>query len=99
MPMDEALVQCAIDISGRGHSECALDLPTRILGDFTTELVPEFFRAFATNAGWTVHIRQIAGSNTHHIIEAAFKAFARAASEAVRLNPRVVGIPSTKGVL
>ena len=99
MPMDEALVQCSIDISGRGHCVCELDLPAPLLGHFTTELTPEFFRAFAVNAGWTVHIRQISGTNTHHIVEAAFKAFARAAAQAVALNPRVTGIPSTKGVL
>lgn len=99
VPMDEALVFCAIDISGRGHSVCELTLPTPKLGDFTTELVPEFFRAVAMNAGWTIHLHQMAGSNTHHIIEAAFKAFGRAAMQAVEINPRVQGVPSTKGIL
>ena len=99
VPMDEALVLCAIDISGRGHSVCELTLPTPKLGDFTTELVPEFFRAVAANAGWTVHLHQTAGTNTHHIIEAAFKAFGRAACQAVAYNPRVQGVPSTKGIL
>ena len=99
VPMDEALVFCAIDVSGRGHLECDLTFSAPVVGGFTSELTPEFFRAVATNAGWTVHIRQLAGSNTHHIIEAAFKAFGRAASQAVELNPRVKGIPSTKGVL
>jgi len=99
VPMDEALVFCAIDISGRGHSVCELTLPTPKLGDFTTELVPEFFRAVAANAGWTIHLHQMAGTNTHHIIEAAFKAFGRAASQAVAYNPRVQGVPSTKGIL
>lgn len=99
VPMDEALVLCAIDISGRGFLACDLTLPTPMLGGFTTELVPEFFRAVAMNAGWTVHIRQIAGTNTHHIVEAAFKAFGRALAQAVAKDPRVVGIPSTKGVL
>ena len=79
--MDEALVFCAIDISGRGFLACDLTLLTPKLGDFTTELVPEFFRAVAVNAGWTVHLRQMAGTNTHHIIESAFKAFGRAMSQ------------------
>ena len=99
VPMDEALVFCAIDISGRGYLACDLELPTPMLGDFTTELVPEFFRAVAVNAGWTVHIKQWAGANTHHIIESAFKAFGRATAQAVALDARVKGIPSTKGVL
>jgi len=99
VPMDEALVFCAIDISGRGFLAIDLETPTPRLGDFTTELVPEFFRAVAVNAGWTVHLKQIAGTNTHHIIEAAFKAFGRAMAQAIAVNPRVVGIPSTKGML
>lgn len=99
VPMDEALVFCAIDISGRGYLACDLTLSTPKLGDFTTEMVPEFFRAVAVNAGWTVHLRQMAGTNTHHIIEAAFKAFGRAAAQAVTQDPRIKGIPSTKGVL
>lgn len=99
VPMDEALVFCAIDISGRGFLACDLTFPTPKLGDFTTEMVPEFFRAVAANAGWTVHLRQMAGSNTHHIAESAFKAFGRAAAQAVAHDPRVKGIPSTKGVL
>jgi imidazoleglycerol-phosphate dehydratase len=99
VPMDEALVFCAIDISGRGFLAYDLKTPTPKLGDFTTELVPEFFRAVAVNAGWTVHISQWAGTNTHHIVEAAFKAFGRAAAQAVARDPRVTGIPSTKGIL
>ena len=99
VPMDEALVFCALDISGRGYLAYDLICPTPILGDFTTELVPEFFRAVAVNAGWTVHLRQMAGTNTHHIIESAFKAFGRALAEAVSHSPRVQGVPSTKGVL
>lgn len=99
VPMDEALVFCAIDISGRGFLASNLTYPTPKLGDFTTEMVPEFFRAVAVNAGWTVHLHQYAGSNTHHIIESAFKAFGRAAAQAVAKDPRVQGIPSTKGVL
>lgn len=99
VPMDEALVACYIDISGRGYLAYDLVLPTPKLGDYTTELTPEFFRAVAANAGWTIHLRQLAGVNAHHIAESAFKAFARAAAEAVRIDPRVVGIPSTKGTL
>jgi len=99
VPMDEALVFCAIDISGRGFLACDLEFPTPKLGDYTTEMTPEFFRAVAVNAGWTVHLRQLAGTNTHHIVESAFKAFGRAAAQAVEFNSRVVGIPSTKGVL
>jgi imidazoleglycerol-phosphate dehydratase len=99
VPMDEALVFCAIDISGRGFLACDLTFPTPKLGDFTTEMVPEFFRAVAVNAGWTVHLRQMAGTNAHHIAESAFKAFGRAAAQAVAHDPRVRGIPSTKGVL
>ena len=99
VPMDEALVYCAIDISGRGFLACDLTYPTPKLGDFTTELVPEFFRAVAVNAGWTVHLRQLAGTNTHHIIESAFKAFGRAAAQAVARDLRVQGVPSTKGIL
>ena len=99
VPMDEALVYCSIDISGRGFLACDLNYTTPKLGDFTTELVPEFFRAVAVNAGWTVHLKQWDGSNAHHIIESAFKAFGRAASQAVLRDPRVKGIPSTKGAL
>jgi imidazoleglycerol-phosphate dehydratase len=99
VPMDEALVFCAIDISGRGFLAYDLETPTPRLGDFTTELVPEFFRAVAVNAGWTVHLKQWAGTNTHHIVESAFKAFGRATEQALRQDPRVKGIPSTKGTL
>lgn len=99
MPMDEALVLCAIDISGRGYLACSLNTATPKLGDYTSELTPEFFRAVAANSGLTIHIQQMAGNNTHHIIEATFKAFARALAEAVSLDPRVTDIPSTKGTL
>ena len=99
VPMDEALVFCAIDISGRGFLACDLTLTAPKLGDYTTELTTEFFRAVAVNAGWTVHLRQMAGANTHHIIESAFKAFGRALAQAVAHDSRVQGIPSTKGVL
>ena len=99
VPMDEALVACDLDISGRGFLAIDLLYPTPKLGDYTTEMTPEFFRAVSVNAGWTVHLRQLAGTNTHHLVEAAFKAFGRAAAQAVSHNPRVTGIPSTKGVL
>ena len=99
VPMDEALVACDLDISGRGFLAYDLNCTVPKLGDYTTELTLEFFRAVAVNAGWTVHLRQVAGQNTHHIIESAFKAFARATAQAVRVDPRVTGVPSTKGVL
>jgi len=99
LPMDEALVLCALDISGRGMSVCELEYPVEKIGAFSTEMVPEFFRAVAHNAGITLHIRQMAGTNGHHIVEAAFKAFGRALAEAINKSERVTGIPSTKGVL
>lgn len=99
VPMDEALVLCAIDISGRGFLASDLQLPTPRLGDYTTELTPEFFRALAMNAGWTIHLKQMSGVNTHHIIEAAFKAFGRAMAAAVEQDSRVKSVPSTKGTL
>jgi imidazoleglycerol-phosphate dehydratase len=99
VPMDEALAGCALDISGRGMSVCSLAVPVEKIGDFATEMVPEFFRAVAHNAGITLHINRMAGSNGHHIIEAAFKAFGRALAEAITISDRVVGVPSTKGVI
>ena len=99
VPMDEALVQCALDISGRGQLHYAVDVPIEVVGSFDTTLAKEFMVAFATNAGMTAHLRGLAGENAHHIIEAAFKALARALREAVALDPRVGGVPSTKGAL
>jgi imidazoleglycerol-phosphate dehydratase len=99
VPMDEALVQAAVDISGRGQLHYAVDLPIEIIGTFDTTLAKEFLVALATNAGVTLHVRSLAGENSHHIIEAAFKAVARALREAVALDARVVGVPSTKGSL
>lgn len=99
VPMDEALVLCALDFSGRGGAYIDLPIPTERVGTFDTQLVKEFFVAFATNAGITLHVRLIAGENSHHIIEAAFKALARALMQALRHDERVVGIPSTKGSL
>ena len=100
LPMDEALVQSVIDCSGRGFLSFDLEIPTEKVGDFDTELVEEFFIAFARNSGMTIHIRKISGKNSHHIIEGAFKAFARALKEAVDVDPDFSDdIPSTKGVL
>ena len=99
VPMDEALGACAIDISGRGLCVCKLNAPAEKIGDFSTEMAPEFFRAVAHNAGITLHVTQIHGSNSHHIIEGAFKAFGRALHQAVARSERIQGIPSTKGVL
>jgi imidazoleglycerol-phosphate dehydratase len=99
VPMDEALVMAAVDLGGRPHLSYELEARRRRIGDFETELVEEFFRAVVNAAGMNLHLRQLAGRNTHHIIEAAFKAFARALREAVEADPRSRGIPSTKGTL
>ena len=99
VPMDEALVGCALDWSGRGMLVHDFVFPSPKIGTFDTELVPEFFRAIAANAGLTLHFEQRRGTNAHHIAEAAFKAFGRAFDSAKRLDSRVVGVPSTKGVL
>ena len=99
VPMDEALVLAAVDLSGRGQLHWAVDLPIEIIGSFDTTLAKEFLIALATNAGLTLHVRSLSGDNAHHIIEAVFKAVARALAEAVSLDPRVSGVPSTKGRL
>lgn len=100
LPMDEALIMTAVDISGRGHLSYGLEIPTARVGDFDTELVQEFFISLTRRAGITLHIRQLAGFNTHHIIEGAFKSVARSLGIAVKLNPELADrIPSTKGVL
>ena len=99
VPMDEALVLCALDFSGRGHLEYDLDMSAPKIGTFDTELVPEFFRAVAANAGITLHLRQLSGSNAHHVAEGAFKAFGRALDMATRIDDRVRDIPSSKGTL
>ena len=99
MPMDEALVLAAVDISGRGALYYDVALPIEIIGTFDTTLAKEFLVALATNAGITLHVRSIAGDNSHHIIEAAFKAVARALKDAVAIDARVSGVPSTKGAL
>ena len=99
VPMDEALVECAIDLSGRGHLSYDVEVPIEIIGTFDTTLAREFMIALSQNAGMTLHLRGLAGENAHHIIEAAFKALARALNQAVSLDPRVGGVPSTKGSL
>lgn len=97
--MDEALVQAAIDISGRGAAYVDLPLPTQKVGTFDCELAEEFFIGFARDASLTLHVRELAGGNSHHIIEAAFKALGRALRFAVELDGCVTGVPSTKGSL
>jgi len=100
IPMDEALIMAAVDISGRGQLHWDVEVPIEFIGNFDTSLVKEFLIALATNMGATVHVRSLAGENTHHIIEAALKAVGRALSEAVEIDPRRAGaVPSTKGVI
>ncbi len=100
LPMDEALIVSAVDLSGRGYLAYELNIPTQKVGTFDTELVWEFWIAFARNAECTLHLRQPAGSNSHHIIEGAFKSAARSLKEAVAIDPAYADeIPSTKGVL
>lgn len=99
IPMDETLVMAAVDISGRGQAYCDLPLSTERVGSFDTELAVEFFYAFARDAKLTLHVRELAGENSHHIIEAAFKAAGRAMRFACEMDPRVKGVPSTKGAL
>jgi imidazoleglycerol-phosphate dehydratase len=99
VPLDEALVLAAVDISGRGSLTYEVDVPIELIGTFDTTLAREFLGAVASNAAITVHLHEVAGENAHHIIEATFKAFARALREAVEPDPRVTGVPSTKGVL
>lgn len=100
LPMDEALILCAIDISGRDYLGYKLSIPAYKVGDFDTELCEEFFRAFVREAKITLHIRQFEGSNSHHIIEGAFKAVARALAKATAIDEKFANeIPSTKGVI
>ncbi len=99
-PMDEALVGVALDLSGRSYLNFDLQLPAAKVGEFDTELALEFFRALAANAEMTLHIWQQCGGNTHHLLEAAFKAFGRALDQATRIDPRRADdLPSTKGAL
>lgn len=99
VPMDEALVLCALDISGRGQAFFEVPFQTQTIGGFDTQLVKEFFLAFARAAGITLHVRLVTGENSHHAAEACFKACGRALRQAVELDSRVTGIPSTKGSL
>jgi imidazoleglycerol-phosphate dehydratase len=99
VPMDEALAEVVIDISGRPHLTYNVPIKKTKFVDFDVEVVKEFFEAFVLNAGITIHVNLIRGSNTHHIIEAIFKAFAVTLSKACEIDPRKKGIPSTKGVL
>ena len=98
LPMDEALILAAVDLSGRDYLGYALEIPAEKVGSFDTELVEEFWRAFVRNAACNLHIRQLAGKNSHHIIEGAFKAVARALRSAVKSDGTDT-VPSTKGVL
>jgi len=99
VPMDEALAVCSLDVSGRPLLVFSSDLPPVSIAGFDTELTEEFFRAVATNAKLTLHLSTAYGSNAHHMIEACFKAFARALREAASIDPDEHGIPSTKGTL
>jgi imidazoleglycerol-phosphate dehydratase len=100
VPLDEALVRAVIDVSGRPHLTYQIDIPKwQMLGDYDVFLTPEYFRALVLNAGLTALLELVRGDNPHHIVEAAFKAFARALDAATELDPRVTGVPSTKGTL
>ncbi|BAD41821.1 imidazoleglycerol-phosphate dehydratase HisB [Symbiobacterium thermophilum] len=99
VPFDETLAFAAVDVSGRPYLVFDAALPAQKVGNFDTELAEEFFRALAMNAGITLHLKVHYGRNTHHMIEGLFKAFARALGDAVARDPRVLGVPSTKGAL
>ena len=99
VPMDEARASCALDVSGRPFTAFEAELPAELVADFDSDLAEEFFRAVANTAKLTLHVTVETGANTHHMIEAAFKAFARALREAVSIDPDETGIPSTKGLL
>lgn len=100
LPMDESLILCALDISGRSFLSYELQIPTEKVGSFDTQLIEEFFLAFIRKANVTLHIKQLSGSNSHHIIEGTFKSFARVLAQAVKINEAYKDeIPSTKGVL
>jgi imidazoleglycerol-phosphate dehydratase len=100
LPMDEALILSAVDLSGRAYLGYALDIPTAKVGSFDTELCEEFFAAFTREVRLSLHLQQLAGKNSHHIIEGAFKATARALRAAVSIDPALADeVPSTKGVL
>lgn len=99
LPMDEALALVAMDLSGRPYLAYNVDLESVVVGGFDSNLVSEFLAAFVNNAEVTLHVRILSGKNAHHVIEAIFKAFGRVLAEAVSLDPRVDGVPSTKGIL
>ena len=100
LPMDEALMLAAVDISGRGGLYWAADIPWQMVGEFDSTLAKEFFIAFATNDGVTLHVQQLAGENVHHVVEATFKAVARALRAAVGIDPQAAdALPTTKGAL
>ncbi|SHI31865.1 imidazoleglycerol-phosphate dehydratase HisB [Parasporobacterium paucivorans] len=99
LPMDETLMLCSLDLSGRPYLGYEASLLAPAVGDFDTEMLKEFFYAVTYSAGMNLHIRQLSGENCHHIIEAAFKSFARALDDATRKDDRITGIPSTKGIL
>lgn len=100
VPLDEALVRAVVDVSGRPFLHYQIDIPRwQMLGDYDVFLTPEFFRALIQHAGLTVHLDLIRGENPHHIVESAFKALARALGDAITRDPRVHGVPSTKGAL
>ena len=99
IPMDETLAQACLDFSGRPFLIFGAEIPKIKLGNYDTEMTEEFFRAIAMNCGLTLHIRVLYGSNVHHIIEAVFKAFARAVAEAAAVDPKVKGVMSSKGIL
>lgn len=99
IPMDECLVQAAVDISGRPFLAFDAPLPFAVIGGFETDLLEEFLRGLVNHARITLHVRLLAGANPHHVIECCFKAVARALREAVAIDPRVTGVPSTKGAL
>ena len=99
LPMDEACVTCALDLSGRPYFVWAMDIPKAKIGDFDSELAEVFFEGFVRGCQCNLHMRQEAGENLHHVVEISFKAFARALRVATEIDSRVVGIPSTKGTL
>ncbi|GAW91551.1 imidazoleglycerol-phosphate dehydratase HisB [Calderihabitans maritimus] len=99
VPMDEALVEVVLDLSGRPYLAYEVSVPSTVVGQFATELVEEFLRAFVNHSFITLHVRMLRGKNSHHIIEAVFKAFGRALRQAVARDPRIEGIMSTKGIL
>jgi imidazoleglycerol-phosphate dehydratase len=99
VPMDEARAACSIDVSGRPYTDFSADFPAERVADFDTDLAKEFFRAVANAAKLTLHVSVEAGTNPHHMVEVSFKAFARALRQAIAEDPRVQGVPSTKGLL